>query len=262
MTDEDKAQLKKLWDQAGAEIFSDDKLLQRVNAEWFDAYLKRFKGTLRFTGLGLGIPCKREVMEETLASAMSITSNLGVTGISAHSFEVATNRETLVDRFIKMGFSRMLFLDSDTVITDEGVAQLMDSMDATGAAVMAALVKIRESNEYNACLGEDDEGRHIKVTYDNMGETGSPFPVSHGCLAAAIIDLDKIKKFPGPRFQRRVDGRIHYGEDQLFCMWLKKNELDIWADPKVTTVHVVPMYLGHRFPPIKNDNRAVPNDVG
>lgn len=256
MSDEEMIECVKLWKKYGEEILNPE-VLKRATPEWFRLYLDRFKSSLSYIGVGLGVPCKREVMQETLSTSMAICGNLGITGLSNHNFEVATNREILVDKFIQMGFSRMLFLDSDTVIAEEGVKQLMNSMDATGAAVMAALVKIRETNEYNACLGEDDEGRHIKVTPDNMGETGSPFPVSHGCLAAAIIDLDKIKQYPGPRFQRRVDGRIHYGEDQLFCMWLKKNELDIWADPKVTTVHVVPMYLGHKWPPVRNDARAV-----
>lgn len=253
--------LKQLWELAGQDIFSNPDLLRRMDVEWFKSYLDRFKATLPYAGLGLAIPCKREVMEETLASAMAICGNLGVPGQSRHAFEIATNREELVNRFIDRGFKRLLFLDSDTVLSEDGVGQLMDSMDRTGAAVMAALVKIRESNEYNACLGEDEEGKHIKVTVDNMGETGTPFPASHGCLAAAILDLEKIKQFPSPRFQRKVDGKIHFGEDQLFCMWLKRNELDIWIDPKVSTIHVVPMYLGHKFPPKKNDVKVALQEV-
>jgi len=261
MSDDDIKTLQSLWDAYGREIFADQAHLKRMDPEWFKAYLDRFKVTLPFAGLGLAIPCKREVMQETLSTAMSICGDLGITGLSQHGFEVATNREALVNRFISMGFSRLLFLDSDTVVTNDGIKQLMDSMDSTGAAVMAALVKIRETNEYNACLGEDDDGLHIKVTVDNMGSSGSPFPVSHGCLAVAILDLEKIKKHPSPRFQRRVDGKIHYGEDQLFCRWLKMKDLDIWVDPKVQTVHVVPMYLGHSWPPKQRDVKAVVGDT-
>ena len=251
-------ELKKLWDQFGEKIFSDPIYTKRLTPEWFNLYLERFIDQIQYCGVGLGIPCKREVVQETLATAMMLTGNKGILGMSNHGFEVAANREGLVNFFIEKGFSRMLFLDSDTVIDEPGLKQLMDSMDATGAAVMSALVKIRETNgEYNACIGHEDDGRHIKVTTENMGETGAPFPVEHGCLAVALLDLEQIKKHPGPRFQRVFDGRKHLGEDQLFCRWIQKNSLELWVDPKVQTVHVVPMYLGHRWPQTTGASREV-----
>lgn len=242
------------WKEFGNKLSGNAELIKGLTPLGLAKSLSRLSETLLFSDVALGIPTKRDCEEETLQSAMALCFQAGIQGFSVHSFEVANNREFLVDKCINSGFRRMLFLDSDTVVDVNGVKQLMSTMDRTRASVVAALVKVRESGEYNAWI-EDSEGNPVQIKKDQIPTTGVAFPVHHCGLAVALLDLEQIRKIPSPRFARKAEGFKHWGEDQLFAMVVRRNDMELVVDPKVTTIHVTEHLYAHQWKPPAEDGR-------
>lgn len=223
-------------------LVRDDK-----HADILGAALARVTRSLRWADVGVAVPCApgRSVVEETLTCVSNLAFNYGMAPAAAQSFEIANNRESLLDGFIAAGFRRLLFLDSDTVVEPRGVEQLMSTMDRWRSAMVAALVPQRFTGgqgEYNAFLRNGAGGVDV-VKKEHLPASLTAFPVNSCGLACALLDLEQIKEKPGPRFRRIAEGHKHYGEDIAFCDWLRKNELDFVVDPKVATLHCV----NHRF---------------
>lgn len=233
----DRATFLSAWTALGEALA--DRLPATLNEARLKRVLERVMPNLAHAHVALGIPCRRDALQETLATAMSLNFDLGIEGLSNHSFEVASNREALVKSAIEMGFDRLLFLDSDNVVGGVGFARLMETMDQTGAALVAAPVEVRTNDHsvlYNVWLGGGD---HIKqMDPDDVPMTFTPFPAHHCGLAVSLLDLVQLKRFKGPRFGRWVAGMDHKGEDQIFCEYLRANKLEFIIDPAPTTGHL------------------------
>jgi hypothetical protein len=248
ISEESKAKFRELLAHAGEVLMADGRLDDDDLAEIAIRGLPRLVRSLPGTSIGLAVPCApgRSTVEETLSCVGKLAFDFGLHPLTQQSFEVANNRELLLDAFIAAGFRYLLFLDSDTVIEGKGVWQLKDTMERHRVAMVSALVPQRYTagaGEYNAFL-EGNEGEPlITVKREHIPSTLVPFPVKYCGLAAALLDLDKIKQFEGPRFVRVAKGHQHSGEDIFFCNWLTEKGLDFYVDPKVTTVHCVQ----HRF---------------
>lgn len=252
MDDTQKAQSRALWEKVGKLVIDAPDLPERVTPERLAKALSRFIVTLPATDLALAIPCKRTCEEETLSAAMHLCHEAGLRGISVHSFEIANNREYLVQTAIRAGCDRLLFLDSDTVIDAKALWQLMRTMDRTGAAVVAGLCKMRDTLQYNAFFG-DDPGPYKQCEKSDIPTTGVAFPVHHVGLAVSLLDLVQIGRVKPPRFCRKAEGLEHWGEDQMFCMWLRHHGLDLVVDPKVSTIHVTDHMFGYKWEPAEGE---------
>ena len=245
-SDEQKAQFRQAWQAAGEAVLASPRIDGREIEQILRGGIARAASGLLNIGIGIGIPCApgRSTVEETLGCVSRLAYDYGYCPQTVQSFEVANNREHLVEKFINSGFKRMLFLDSDTVVEQKGIEQLMETMDRSRVAMVAAVVPQRYTGtaEYNVFL-DDGNGGNIVMMREHLPSTGVAFPAKAVGLAVALLDLDKIKEVSGPRFKRVAEGKAHYGEDIAFCAWLTKHELDFLVDPKVRTIHCVQ----HRF---------------
>lgn len=263
LTDEQRADFLAAWDATGRKLVEDPRLLPRTLELLKAAGLPRLLNALPAMGVGLAIPAKDVVRQETLLSINELVHWNGLTPATVQGFEIANNRQQLLDQFLKSGFRRLLFLDSDTMLDGRGFWQLMDTMDRLRATAISALVPMRytggaETSEYNAYL-EMDFQRYIPVTREHLPRTLTPFPVHHCGMACILIDLDQIRaglqrgpKNEGAReddfcFRRFAEGPTkHVGEDTYFTgQWLRDHDLDLYVDPKVAAVHVLPQRLAY-----------------
>lgn len=211
----------------------------------------------RMPGIGIAVPCApgRSVVQETLQAVAGMACDLGLLPQTVQGFEIASNREWLLNRFIEGGFRQLLFLDSDTVIEERGLFQLIKTMREHDAAMVSTLVFQRfigAEGTYNAFReGGEGEPAHVALTRADLPSTLVAFPVSYCGLAAALLDLEKIKAHEGPRFRRRIDGDKQYNEDISFCDWLRERDLTFVVDPKVATLHCVQHRFAYMPPEVK-----------
>lgn len=244
ITDEKRAELR----AAFAALADDPKITEQDVDDLLRRGVPRFQRAVKNIGLGVGVPCGpgRSITEETLsATAKGLAYDNGITPLTVQSFEIANNREHLLHTFAEAGYRQMLFLDSDTVVDDKGVALLQETMERWDAAMVSAPVFQRyvgAEGQFNAFL-RDENDKYVPVTRKDIPQSLTAFPVEFCGLAVALLDLTKIKEHPGPRFKRVAEGFQHFGEDIAFCRWLKERELTFVVDPRVTTLHSV----NHRF---------------
>lgn len=193
----------------------------------------------------IGIPTYRHVEPQAYRAVFELTNEFGLKVLCCDSFEVASNREWIVEQAVKAGFKRLLFLDSDTAVQPAGVIRIFDTLTKTRAAMIAALVPRRPGRDagYNAVLGDDVDNRLFAVT--DIPQTFSAVPVHFVGLAVAALDLKAVGAVPGPRFARTAQGFTHIGEDLYFCRWLRNHDLDFYVDPGVRTQHICPVPLTH-----------------
>lgn len=245
MDEDRRQQLLKIWNTHGEKLLSDEKVLERLDVRTLLEMLNRIGGSN--PEVALAMPIYRNVEAETLNVMMDLVYTAGLRALTAVSFEVTNNREVLIDTAYRLGYKRLLFLDSDTVVDVEGFKQLMETMDRTEVSMVAALVRRRAPSingvAYNAFMGEMGDMR--PVLPDDLPTTGVAFPVFYVGLAVALLDLTKICRYPGPRFARKAEGYQHFSEDLLFCRWLEGHELEFLVDPKVRTAHVLATVFQH-----------------
>lgn len=213
----------------------------------------RFRQALRTVGIGLAIPCGpgRSVTEETLSCAGSFVGEMGLKLVTVQSFEVANNREKLLRTFLKAGYRKLLWLDSDNAVDANGLGLMLETMERWRCAMVSALVFQRYvggEGSYNAfVLGED--GKHQALKRASLPQSLTAFPVDFCGLAVALVDLDKIREANAAYlekegkeatwFRRNADGFQHYGEDLHFCRMLTERGLDFVVDPRVSTIHAI-----------------------
>lgn len=210
-----------------------------VTPERLQKVLVRAALQVRNADVAVAMPVYREIGVRTAIGLADLVHVAGLQPLIQQGFEVACSREYLVDLAIKLGFKRLLFLDSDTYIGLAGYARLSEMMDRHRPAVLGAIVRRRGAPgaplATNAFLGTTGDMR--PVIDDDIPSTLVPFPVHYVGLAAALLDLAQIGQFPGPRFARRAEGYDMMSENWLFARWCEAHELDVLADPAVVTEH-------------------------
>lgn len=237
---------------------ADGDLSEQDGQDALKRLVPRLGKAIRNVGVGVAVPCApgRSVVEETLACvARGLAFDCGISPLTKQSFEVANNREWLLHLFVTAGYRKLVFIDSDTVIDEKGVVQLLETMDKWKAAMVSALVHQRyvaADGVFNAFL-RDGEDKIQPVLRKDIPQSLTAFPVEYCGIAAAVIDLDQIRavnveieKRDGKKptwFKRQADGFEHYSEDVHFCRMLKERGLDFVVDPKVETMHMIQ----HRF---------------
>lgn len=240
--------LKALWDAVGERVCADPRTSEKRMRMVFDRIAPALFAN---ADVALGLPIYRDVEFNTVKALVDLVYVGGLQPLLYQNFEISCSREWIVQQAINLGFRRLLFLDSDTVVDMAGFTHLMETMDRTGAAMAAALVRRRfepgAKPTTNAFVGT--VGDMAALDDADIPSTLAPFPVHYVGLAAALLDLEQISKHEGPRFARRSEGLDQMSENWLFCRWLESKDLTFVVDPAVSTMHEI--VTSHRYDPPK-----------
>src|SRR5665213_1982144 len=152
-----------------------------------------------------------------LTSMLTTMTNTGeIEDLAIHaqvSSLLSLGREILLTRAIDEGFTHILFIDDDTLFTNETVKSLI-SRDLDYVAVNFCRKQIPLSF---CAVGLD--GKQI----DSTGKTGIE-ECMHVGLGMVLIKLSCLKEFPAPRFSVLwwEEAKTYMGEDTFFCHGLSE----------------------------------------
>lgn len=163
---------------------------------------------------------------------------IGRGGLSA-----ADARNMIIDKAFEKGCSHALFLDADHIIPIETLPYLLESMQASEAAMVSGVVCKKGEQFQQVCwevreVGGKKEYYHVTLPLD-----GKLYEVSVGAFGCTLIDLKKIKKLKKPYFrdtcEEQPDGtKVNIRSDINICNMFRENGETIWTDTRVLVGHM------------------------
>ena len=192
--------------------------------------------------LMIAVPTTDYVHVDFLKSLNGLTEELHRQGV-AFKLEIVAGtlvyiaRNRLAQKAVNEGYTHVLWLDSDMVISEKTAEDLMD---CGKEMVCGAFVSRREP--YGACIYSSIVRNDIqKVT-----EFGTqPFRVD-GCGFACVMTRTELLKDVMQKYNTCFTPTEYYGEDLAFCWRVKSLGREIWCEPTVRPGHVahVAVYAG------------------
>ena len=196
--------------------------------------------------LMVAVPTTDYVHAEFMKCLVKLSMHLAKCGVDVDVHIVGGTlvyiaRNRLAGRAISLGYTHVLWLDSDMTF-DENI--LDDLLFCGKDMVCGAFVSRRPP--YGPCVYSDisDPANMIKV--EDFGT--EPFRVD-GCGFAAVLTTTSILKAVTDRFGPCFRPTDKYGEDMAFCDRVKQLGREIWCEPTVRPGHIahIPMYVGNDF---------------
>lgn len=183
----------------------------------------------------IAIPAMDFMQTEFVKCLMSLTDRLRKDGISfAVRIEAGTlvymARDKLAKYAIQNGFTRVLWLDSDMVFTDD----LLEDLEFSGMNFVTGIAHGRRK-PYLSCLFKSyypEVKRWVYEEYPN-----NTFEVEACGVAVCLMDV-KILKDVYDRYQTCFTPTVCLGEDVAFCDRAKKLGYHVYAEPAVKVGHI------------------------
>lgn len=248
--DTKKKQFQEIWNKLGEGLFDNEKLVENLEVNQLVEAISKLTISLPYGKVAVGILVHDRPAYETFNAAISF-AGMGLGVQTSRLIDSTNNREWLVKEFLKGGYERVLLLDADCVIDARGFHRLMDTMDRMKAAMVCALVPVRNGRGLAAWEDHDEDSNNlVQVTKENIPRSGTPFNVVHCGMSVSLLDLTQVSKIPAPRFRSKSEGEVRWGEDELFCRALKEHALDFFVDPQVSTIMMGIMGFSYKFQPV------------
>lgn len=158
------------------------------------------------------------------------TSNKGI-ATTIHSLQgvsnIARGRQTALDLAFREGFTHLLFIDDDVWFDPKALDYLLSRQKAFVAANFVkkpSLEMIIDGNFKSMPVTKNRNGDLVyskgRADIEKVDFTG---------LGFALINIQEIKKIPGPHFSG-----TDLSEDYAFCRKLSQNNIDIFIDHDAT----------------------------
>ena len=160
---------------------------------------------------------------------------------------IDSNRNKMVEDFLKTDFEWLYFWDTDVVIQDplffDKLLETSEKMDAP--VVSATYVKKNDSDEYVTLkLNKDGGMPNFKV-----GELGEPQYVIATGAGSLMIHRSVLEEMKPPYFEinpSSIGGR-EMPEDYYFCLKVKDLGYKIALDTRIDTYHYGPAAWVHKY---------------
>ena len=196
--------------------------------------------------LMVAVPTTDYVHAEFMKCLVKLSMHLAKCGVDVDVHIVGGTlvyiaRNRLAGRAISLGYTHVLWLDSDMTF-DENI--LDDLLFCGKDMVCGAFVSRRPP--YGPCVYTDITDPANMKKDENFGT--EPFRVD-GCGFAAVLTsvslLDAVQANFGTCFRPTEQ----YGEDLAFCDRVKQLGREIWCEPTVRPGHIahVPVYAGEHL---------------
>lgn len=187
----------------------------------------------------IGIPTASTVEPETLKAIYGQADAGTDTSLDIlYGFRIDVQRRLLCEEAIKIGADYLLMVDSDVVLPENALRDLLDPP----VEIVSGLVRmksLRRKGEYTAVFNS------APMLYGELPEGRSK--VSRCGGACLMIRTSILKDIPCPWFEYHEEsGGRAISEDIWFCMQAAKVGIPIWADKRVTCGHIIKEQYGFK----------------
>lgn len=187
----------------------------------------------------IGIPTANSVEAETLKSIYGQAEADTDTSLDIqYGFRIDVQRNILCEEAIRIGADYLLMVDSDVVLPDTALRDLLDPP----VEIVSGLVRIkglRHKGKYAAVF------KSKPLLYDALPEGRSRVDWCGG--ACLMIKTSILKDIPKPWFEYHEEkGARAISEDIWFCMQATKAGIPIWADKRVACGHIIKEQYGFK----------------
>lgn len=190
----------------------------------------------------IAVPCHEMVHAEFMRSLMELQRPDDTAFAVVTNTLIYTARNAIAENAVKMGFDRVLWLDSDMVIPSDAMIRLSDDLDE-GREIVSGLYFTRKE-PITPCIYKE---LHWKVKPDGWVDTGHEvyknyyrddiFEIAScgfGCVMTTVSLLRRmIQKYGAPFYPL-----MGMGEDNSFCWRVTQDGGTIYCDSRVKCGHV------------------------
>lgn len=191
----------------------------------------------------IAVPCFDMVHTDFMSSLVQMNKPEGTTFAVIKNTLIYNARNSVVDNAVRMGFDRVLWLDSDLVFPPDLLERMSLDMDRTKADFISGLHFMRclptKPVIYNSVTW--------KVHDNGIVETGSQnyldYPKNRifeiagcgfGCVLTSVALLKKMKERYGAPFTPMMG----IGEDLAFCWRVNQTGGKMYCDPTIKLGHI------------------------
>ena len=153
--------------------------------------------------------------------------------------DCAQARTKIAEIAIDAGYDYVLYVDSDTVIPRDTLKYLLDP--AADIVMGCCPRKNTEKQDYPLCpVSCPDLSKAL--TFNEL-QGSSRIELKVGVFACALVKTSVFSKISYPYFRYVVyENKKALSEDFYFCLEAKRENIKIWADPRVKCGHLARYY--------------------
>lgn len=153
--------------------------------------------------------------------------------------DCAQARTKIAEIAIDSGYDYVLYVDSDTVIPRDTLKYLLDP--AADIVMGCCPRKNTEKQDYPLCpVSCPDLSKAL--TFNEL-QGSSRIELKVGGFACALVKTSVFSKISYPYFRYVVyENKKALSEDFYFCLEAKRENIKIWADPRVKCGHLARYY--------------------
>lgn len=153
--------------------------------------------------------------------------------------DCAQARTKIAEIAIDAGYDYVLYVDSDTVIPRDTLKYLLDP--AADIVMGCCPRKNTEKQDYPLCpVSCTDLSKAL--TFNEL-QGSSRIELKVGGFACALVKTSVFSKISYPYFRYVVyENKKALSEDFYFCLEAKRENIKIWADPRVKCGHLARYY--------------------
>ena len=186
----------------------------------------------------IGVPTASTVEPETLKSIYGQVDAGTDTSLDIlYGFRIDIQRNVLCEPAIKIGADYVLMVDSDVVLPETALRDLLDPP----AEIVSGIYRIkslRHRGQYTTVF------KSKSLLFESLPEGRSKVDwCGGGCL---MIKTSILKDVPRPWFEYRAEPGGAMGEDIWFCQQAAKAGILIWADKRVACGHIIKEQYGFK----------------
>lgn len=154
---------------------------------------------------------------------------------------VASQRNRVVDNFLKTKNEYLLWIDSDQCFSGAyNMVMAFDQLASHGKDIIGATYPKRFP-PYNPCMAKIVNGRLEPMVRWPEEDLFTVDSLGMGFMLVKRIVVERMKL---PAFQTPVNGIELEGEDGFFCRKAKELGFDTWVDPSIPLKHIGDFPIG------------------